>query len=335
MDILLPSAPGGVRTAAAALGDLLHESPDTGSRHAAVATGFDPLDQELNGGLLPGTLTLLGGAPGAGKTITALQWSRNMAREGRHCLYACYEHDERELLLRLLALEANFIGHGADEPTGNLARTLREVASGQQQLPSAVNSDPLLAAAYEAIANYGDNLSILRASGAYHGVEELESLLSAGQHTPSVVFVDYLQKMSVRPEPADEAAKVTVIAEGLKELALARQLPIVAVVAADRTSLDARRLRLHHLRGSSALAYESDVVILLNDKRRIVAKAHLAYDAVRAETYNQYVVFTIEKNRHGAAMIDVEFQKDFANYRFHPQGRFVAERLVDERLNED
>lgn len=325
----------GVRSAVEALNDLVQESTAAELRPTAIPTGFAPLDQELSGGLLPGTLTLLGGAPGAGKTITALQWARNMAMAGRRCVYACYEHDERELLLRLLALELASVALDDEVLSSDVSRVLRSVAAGQKQLPEVLSYEPLLGRAYESLTSYGENLWFLRASGTYHGVDELEAILSTLIDLPSILFVDYLQKMSVRPEPLHESAKVTLIAEALKELALARRLPIVAIVAADRESLDAKRLRLHHLRGSSALAYESDVVILLNDKRRIVAKAHLAYDSVKAESYNHYVVFTIEKNRHGQAMVDVEFRKDFSSYRFEPNGRFVAERLVDERLNED
>lgn len=335
MEALSTDLNPGTRSAAQALEDLLFETPSTDSSHAAIPTGFEPLDQELNGGLLPGTLTLIGGAPGAGKTITALQWARNMARSGHPCLYACYEHDERELLLRLLTLEASSLTTVQERGTSEIGSVLRRVASGEHELRTAIDSEGAVARAYEELRRYGEHLSFVRASGTYHGVDELDAILSTRMEPASVLFVDYLQKMSVRPEPPDEAGKVTTIAEALKELALARRLPIVAIVAADRASLDAHRLRLHHLRGSSALAYESDVVILLNDKRRIVAKAHLAYDAVKAETYNHYVVFTIEKNRHGPAMIDVEFRKDFANFRFDPAGRFVAERLVDERLNEE
>ena len=329
----LSTAPGvGVRTATSALDALVHESPARETRRAAIPTGFQPLDQELNGGLLPGTLTLLGGAPGSGKTITALQWARNIARSGRSCMYACYEHDDRDLLLRLLSLEVALLSHG-EFTDGDAGRALRKVAAGEAELSTVISAHPVVATAYDNIAGYGENLWFLRALGTYHGVEELDAILAAAPEVPSILFVDYLQKMSVRPEPPDEAAKVTVIAEALKELSLVRRLPIVAIVAADRTSLDAQRLRLHHLRGSSALAYESDVVILLNEKRRVVSKAHLAYDPLRAEAFNHYVVFTIEKNRHGTAMTDMEFRKDFANYRFEAEGRFVAERLVDERLN--
>ena len=62
----------------------------------------------------------------------------------------------------------------------------------------------------------------------------------------------------------------------------------------------------------------------------IVAKAHLAYDTTRAGDFRRQVVFTIEKNRNGPADVDLEFMRDFANYRFDPAGRWVAERLWHE-----
>jgi replicative DNA helicase len=322
------------RSAAAVMAHLVATEP-MGAHNApkAVPTGFDPLDRELGGGLLPGTLTLVGGMPGVGKTVAALQWARNIAMSGQTCIYACYEHDERELLLRLMALEIAEVAHADNAPAmEKLRMLLREAAAGHRNIGDLVATEALVAAAHERLAGYGDNLVLVKGAGSYHGVGELTALAEA--HERPVLIVDYLQKVAVRPEPENEAAKVTRVTEGLKDCALREEIPIVALVAADRASLDARRLRLHHLRGSSALAYESDVVIMLNDKRQAVSKVHLAYDPVRAEGFKHYAVFTIEKNRHGAPMIDMEFRKDFANYRFDPRGGFVAERLLDERLEE-
>ena len=45
---------------------------------------------------------LLGGKPGVGKTIAALQWARSMAQRGVVAVYLCFEHDEVTLLTRLL-----------------------------------------------------------------------------------------------------------------------------------------------------------------------------------------------------------------------------------------
>jgi hypothetical protein len=46
-------------------------------------------------------------------------------------------------------------------------------------------------------------------------------------------------------------------------------------------------------------------------------------------------VFGIEKNRDGPGLVDLEFRKDFANFRFDSHGSFVAEQLVDDVLFEE
>src|SRR5512144_1572858 len=80
------------------------------------ATGFEPLDRYLGGGLRPGDLVLVGGAQGAGKTTMTLQMARNLAAHGgTTCGYVCYEHDEGMLLQRLISLES-LIGLGKPDP---------------------------------------------------------------------------------------------------------------------------------------------------------------------------------------------------------------------------
>ncbi len=48
----------------------------------------------------------------------------------------------------------------------------------------------------------------------------------------------------------------------------------------------------------------------------------------------RHVVFSVEKNRNGSAGVQLEFEKDFAHYRFHQQGRFVADQLWTEESTE-
>lgn len=302
-------------------------------RSTPVPTGFDVLDRALGGGINATELLLLGGLPGVGKTIAAIQIARNLARDGRDVVYACYEHTTGDLLARLLLLE---LGEEADALDPHL-ELLRDVVRTSMVDPDAlrqlVDSEPLLRAAIERMRGYTDRLWLVAASGAHTAVEELAALVD--EHLPrgGLLVVDYLQKVSVRPEPSDETEKVTRIAEGLKELALSRRISVIAITAADRRALDAPRLRLHHLRGSSALAYEADVAIILNDKFQILSKVHLAYDTAQAEGARNFVVFSVEKNRGGPALVDLEFRKNFTHYRFGSQGAYVRERLVDERLN--
>jgi replicative DNA helicase len=321
------------QTASEILDHLLHAERDVpGPMRAPIPTGFPLLDRLLDGGLRVHDLALIGGNPGVGKTVAALQMARSVARDGRHAVYVCYEHDPATLLGRLLAVELGELSTPELAPElDRLRKVVVDATAGYRDLAQVLADEPLVRRAQEELLGYSDRLLLVRGSGAHTDLPAIDALVH-GLPGGSCLFVDYLQKVSVLPEPADEAEKVTRIAEGLKELALRHDVAVVALVAADRQGLDASRLRLHHLRGSSALAYECDVAIMLNDKHRAVSRVHLSYDPVRAETFKQQVVFSLEKNRGGPAMVDLEFRKDFLHYRFDPHGSYLTERLVDDRL---
>jgi replicative DNA helicase len=310
----------------------------SGDELVHIPLAFQILDDILGGGIRPSDLMLVGGPPGVGKTIASLQWARSIASSGRHTVYVCYEHDENDLLLRLLSLELGEIPGVDPTEVEKLHLRLEAAASTEGRGLDDLFDDELLAERVrDRVSAYADHLHLVRASGAHTGLDELESLItelrSADPDGPHpVLFVDYLQKVAVRPEPPTEAEKVTRVAEGLKDLALRLQIAVICVVAADKEGLKVRRMRIHHFRGSSALLYESDVAIVINDKVNAVSKVHLAYDPLRAGTFKEWAVFSVEKNRGGPNLLDVEFRKDFAHYRFHPQGDMVSDRLVDERL---
>jgi len=95
-----------------------------------------------------------------------------------------------------------------------------------------------------------------------------------------LVIVDYLQKVPQYPEPDSETEKVTFVVNGLKDIALAEQVGMIAIVAADKEGLKASRLRNHHLRGSSAINYEADIILILNEKYQIVAKVNIEFNPV-------------------------------------------------------
>lgn len=301
-----------------------------GFETAGITTGFQPLDQILGGGIRPGELYLVGGNPGVGKTLLLMQWARHIAQQGTPVTYACFEHNESTILGRLLALE---LGERRAGLPGSQLRSdevdlfVRRLTSGRGISTDQLDSDEIQQLR-DSLQGYGDLLRFTRGAGSRTKLSDLERYVA--NNGDRVLFVDYLQKVSADILSKDESEKVTYVVEGLKDLALQSGLAIVAVVAADRDALRARRLRLHHLRGSSALAYEADVVVLLNEKRNAVSNVHLEYDQVKAQTYDDYVVFSIEKNRGGPTPIELEFRKDFGHFRFDPDGGFVNESLIDE-----
>jgi DNA repair protein RadA/Sms len=73
---------------------------------ARVATGVGELDRVLGGGLVPGSLVLLGGDPGVGKSTLFLQAAAGICAAGGSVLYVSGEESARQLRLRAERLGA-------------------------------------------------------------------------------------------------------------------------------------------------------------------------------------------------------------------------------------
>jgi DNA repair protein RadA/Sms len=70
-----------------------------GAGVARVAVGMPEFDAVLGGGLVPGSLTLVGGPPGAGKSTLLLQIASRLARQGE-VVYVCGEESAAQVKLR-------------------------------------------------------------------------------------------------------------------------------------------------------------------------------------------------------------------------------------------
>ena len=307
------------------------------ARFRPLPTGFDPLDDVLNGGLHQGELMIVGGPFGVGKTIFALQVARNVVRsdEGNGAMYVCYEHDRAHLMLRLMCLESAETRGKEDALT---LRRLSELAlhADGVGLITQLRRMPRYAAFLETMASYSHRLALVKASGDTTTLAQIrqwvQEMASAGYQRLFLV-VDYLQKIPVNlTELQPETEVTTHLTQGLKELAMSLGIYVLAIAASDRPGLKARRMRLSDLRGSSALQYEADIGIVLNNKYEIVSREHMIYNPTQAEAMRNWVVLSVEKNRAGRNAVDMEFALDAPHFRMATAGGFVRERLVDERV---
>ena len=298
-------------------------------------TGFPLLDDALGGGLRAGSLNLLAGAQGEGKTTFALQVARGVARSNRPILFFSFELEAEVLLQKVISSEAADLGfddgvtvyqvraafEGTDEVDGGLPERLRRFRGGLDAL--------------EAVAAYAQRMLIHRSTTTQTTLGVIAAAVKdvvAEFGEPPLVVIDYLQKVRAS-EVMSEEESVTAVTEGLKDVAIEYECPVLALSASDRAGLEpGQRMRARNMKGSTALAYEADVVIVLANKADIVARHHLMYAGDNGERFKAFSVLTLEKNRSGRAGAEIEFHKDFARGRFDPVGAVVTEKLVDERV---
>src|SRR3989442_851712 len=64
---------------------------------SARPTGVGELDRVLGGGVVPGSVTLVGGEPGIGKSTLVLQAMGTLAAAGRRCLLVSAEESAQQV----------------------------------------------------------------------------------------------------------------------------------------------------------------------------------------------------------------------------------------------
>jgi replicative DNA helicase len=315
-----------------------------------IPLGMVPIDRTIGGGIKPGELLLIGGAQGTGKTTMALQMARNVAASGQAIvLYMCFEHTEADLLNRLIAMES-VLPHLPHKTGGIKIQDVRKeilggslAAASQEAAQTGTRSDladnARLRPPLGRIARYGQSLYLLRGSATASTIDDIRELVRLHRdRNPAqrlMLVVDYLQKVPQIPEPENESEKVTYVVNGLKDIALAEHVPVISIVAADKEGLKAARLRNFHLRGSSAINYEADIILIMNEKYQIVAKVNIEFNPYQAQRFRDWIILTVEKNRAGMDNIDLEYEKLFEFSCFDPNGRPVQEKLIEERLYND
>lgn len=308
--------------------------------HTALPTGFAPLDDYIGQGLVPESLILIGGPSNVGKTIFALQMARNIALMGANggfgrraangrrkrigALYVCYEHGPVYLEQRLICMESFVVNPSAKEGVtlNEIQREMNMPLDEERELEEGLDKVlyrlPKAREAYARINQYWEYLYLVKGDPRKTTPEVfdkyVEFVKEEGCLDSVVLFVDYLQKVPVMPHLHESKDPVQVVVEELKNLALSRRIPIVAVAAGDKEGLRRDRLRFEDLWGNSSINYEPDVAIMLNPTWRENA-------AARRKNREPQVLFSIEKNRLGPTWIEFLFTLYGKFYAFDPTGR--------------
>src|SRR5438067_2323655 len=123
---------------------------------ATRPTGIGELDRVLGGGLVAGSVTLVGGEPGIGKSTLLLQAMASLARQGSRRLLVSAEESAQQVRLRAVKHRFGPTGElglfemtdagltGVPDPSGLFLGDRRRETSGSVVVPTMEGSRPLL-----------------------------------------------------------------------------------------------------------------------------------------------------------------------------------------------
>jgi len=278
-----------------------------------IPTGFDQLDSYLGGGLVPESLVLIGGPPGTGKTVFVLQVARNIAAAAGNnrtaACVVCFEHGEVYLYHRLLCMESVLESISDGLTMDDIRRAALRNEFGEPGLEALLETFHTAKEAWSRIVQYWERLYLSKGHPVKTTLNVLDTYLARlrSQCATVVLFVDYLQKIPVY-SPGIELTperQIRTVTEGLKNLALAHCVPIVAVAAADAEGLKGERVRFEDLWGGSSVNYEPDVAVMMNP-------LHQA-----GQLHETDILFSIEKNRLGPTGVEFKHSLRGQYYMFN------------------
>jgi replicative DNA helicase len=286
-----PSVGDGMVSLAVALREAQEENERVLKRGAVdgVTFGLKALD-DIVGGAAKSDLVILAGRPGMGKSALALHIAEQVTRQGKRVVFFTGEMSHRQLANRLLGQQA-----------GVSVDSLRRGTAGPREVQ----------ATREAIARL-DHLPLTIKATSAVTVGELRAhtrrLLTQG--TLDLLIVDNLQLMRGPGARENRVQEMSAITSALKALAVALNVPILALSHLNRQpeQRDDKRPLLADLRESGSIEQDADTVIFLYREYEYLSKREPRNDDQAAHERWQRDVeccasraeLIVAKNRHGA-----------------------------------
>jgi DNA repair protein RadA/Sms len=220
-----------------------------------LASGYGELDRVLGGGLVPGSLVLLGGDPGIGKSTLLLQCARTMA-VGQSVLYVSAEESAQQVKLRWRRLAEEGASHAPERLSGLAAIPSRSAAAtGPGRRSTGDEPGPSGAADREngGSAAAASGLQLLAETDLELVLQELEAL------RPAVAIIDSIQALhdAELGSAPGSVAQVRECAAALQRIAKRQHTALLLVGHVTKEGLLAGPKVLEHL-VDAVLTFEGD-----------------------------------------------------------------------------
>jgi replicative DNA helicase len=248
-------------------------------RKQTVSVGLTSFNTLLGGGLEPGRLLILLGAPGGGKTTLANQIAEHLGSHGRPVLYVTSEDSPYTLLAKTLARRGQ-ISYTAVLRGSERAR-ITEAMTDYAATPSSFLLRYLDASA-------GTDIERIRQRAKCHFEHYQE-------HGRGLLVIDYLQRLArgqaaFRNGNLDVRHAVTIVTEQLRAVACELDCTVFALASQNRASgYGANGSALATAKESGDIEHTADVILALgDDEQRRVSSPQLRPKVLR-----------VDKNRQG------------------------------------
>lgn len=252
--------------------DVLSDRADGKIR--AWSTGLADLDNQLEGGLRPGELVIIGARPSMGKTALALSISVHMAADCSIGLLSM-EMSQVEVNDRLVALlgrvSLSHVKRPGNDKNSPVWDAMTEGAERAKALNLYVSDQP--------------GLTINQLRPKARNLKRLHGL--------DILIVDYIGLMTGSDPKLSRAYQLEEISRGLKNLAKELQICVVCLAQLNRKVEERTDSlpNLSDLRDSGAIEQDADVVIFLH--RPVQTKPDLGED------FKHFAKVSVAKNRNG------------------------------------
>lgn len=224
-----------------------------------LMTGLKNLDDQING-YQPGTLVIVGGRPGMGKTALMATQMLNMLKVGQRVGFISLEMTRRELADRFISMLSGIPLHIVTAPMkmtpDQYTRYVAAAGEMQQLTPS---HDPR----FFVTDRPAMTLDQIRATiHRWHALHDLDA-----------VFLDYIGLIGSSASgrrPENRVQEVGAWARGLKQIAREIDRPLISAAQLSRTleSRGDKRPQLSDLRESGEIEQEADIVMFLYREAR-------------------------------------------------------------------
>ncbi|MBE9136878.1 DNA repair protein RadA [Nodosilinea sp. LEGE 07088] len=224
----------------------LHQIQD--HPQARLPSGYGELDRVLGGGIVPGSLVLLGGDPGIGKSTLLLQVANQLAARQR-VLYVCAEESGQQVKLRWQRLGTAERGEGKGA-TADDSLAVRATGKGSRGKSKTGASEEVETAGIESV---NTQLFLLPEIDLETILMELESL------QPAVAIIDSIQALyySALTSAPGSVAQVRECTSALMQLAKRANISLFIVGHVTKEGAIAGPKVLEHL-VDTVLYFEGD-----------------------------------------------------------------------------